>query len=254
MSSSLPISSNQRSPIIGLTTYRKKMGGRSPLEMVGVAVAYVEAIAAAGGIPILIPHDIAEPDLEQLFDQIDGLLLPGGGDVDPSYYNGSQWHGELRDVDRRRDELELFMARKAVVQRKPLLAICRGHQVLNVALGGSLWQDLQSQVPEMIEHDFKSHGLPRHHTPHTVEVETGTRLARCLGEGSIAVNSLHHQGISELALDLEVAARSDDGLIEAVEVRDHPFAIGVQWHPENLVHHDPAMLSLFRSFIEAAGS
>jgi putative glutamine amidotransferase len=222
MSSSLPISSNQRSPIIGLTTYRKKMGGRSPLEMVGVAVAYVEAIAAAGGIPILIPHDIAEPDLEQLFDQIDGLLLPGGGDVDPSYYNGSQWHGELRDVDRRRDELELFMARKAVVQRKPLLAICRGHQV--------------------------------HHTPHTVEVETGTRLARCLGEGSIAVNSLHHQGISELALDLEVAARSDDGLIEAVEVRDHPFAIGVQWHPENLVHHDPAMLSLFRSFIEAAGS
>jgi putative glutamine amidotransferase len=243
---------SQRQPIIGFTSYQKKMGDKVPLEMIGVAVAYVEAILAAGGIPLLIPLGLSEADLQQVFARIDGLLLPGGGDVDPASYNGSGWHRLLRGVDKRRDELEFFMARRAVNQAKPLLAICRGHQVLNVVLGGSLWQDLRSEMPEGIEHDYHDIGPSRQYTPHTVEVLPGTKLAGCLGEESVAVNSLHHQGIRELAPELEAVAWAADGLIEAVEIQGHPFAVGVQWHPENLVYHDPAMMSLFKSFVEAA--
>jgi len=248
----VPSQLSQRRPIIGFTSYYKKMGGNASLEMIGVAAAYVEAIVLAEGIPLLIPPGLSEADLRQVFAHIDGLLLPGGGDVDPAFYNGSERHSLLRDVDRRRDELEIFMARRAVSQEKPLLAICRGHQVLNVALGGSLWQDLQSEMPEYLAHDYNGKGFPRYHTPHTVNVRPGTKLAGCLGEGAIAVNSLHHQGIRDLAPELNIVGQAADGLIEAVEIGGHPFAVGVQWHPESLIHHDTAMLSLFKSFVEVA--
>jgi putative glutamine amidotransferase len=143
--------------------------------------------------------------------------------------------------------------RHALRQQKPLLAICRGHQVFNVALGGTLWEDVQSAMPEAIVHDyfFKQ---DRQYLAHEVELLPGTLLATILQEQRFAVNSLHHQGIRELAPGLRVAATAPDGLIEAIELADHPFALGVQWHPENLVQVEPTARALFRHFVAIAGS
>jgi putative glutamine amidotransferase len=219
--------------------------------MLGISETYVKAVVAAGGIPLFIPVGLGDEDLRTVFSRVDGLLLPGGGDVDPALYTGEQPHTTLRGLDNLRDGLEMYMARAAVDLVKPVLAICRGHQVFNVALGGSLWQDLGSQMPGAIGHDHPA-GYPRNLLQHQVEVRTDSHLARCLASDRVSVNSLHHQGIRDLAPGLVASAIAPDGLIEGVEIADHPFAIGVQWHPEDLVWDDPAMLSLFRGFVEAA--
>lgn len=239
-------------PIIGCTSYRRTISERPLRRVYGLTGTYVEAIIAAGGIPLLIPIGLSEPDMQAVFERIDGLLLPGGGDVDPSAYTDDAPHATLGGVDAGRDKLEFFMARAAITQRKPLLAICRGLQVLNVALGGTLWQDVAGQMPgATIEHKHDSRH-PRNHLPHTVAVQPGSRLADILTQPNPPVNSLHHQGIRDLAADLTVSACSPDGLIEGVEVAGHPFAISVQWHPEDLIYDDPAMLALFQGLVEAA--
>ena len=145
---------------------------------------------------------------------------------------------------------ELFLAREAVASSKPLLAICRGHQMLNVALGGTLYEDVMEWMPGAIKHDFFG-VFPRNHQAHAVVIEPGSKLATTLGRRETKVNSLHHQGIRDLAPGLVATAHAPDGLIESVEVVAHPFALGVQWHPENLVHDDPVMLSLFRALVDA---
>ena len=143
------------------------------------------------------------------------------------------------------------LAREAMIQDKPLLAICRGHQVLNVALGGTLYEDVTAWMPGAIKHDYFEL-FPRNHTAHAVAIEPDSKLAAALGRREAQVNSLHHQGIRDLAPGLVAVAHAPDGLIESVEGVDHPFALGVQWHPENLVHDDPVMLSLFRGLVDAA--
>jgi putative glutamine amidotransferase len=237
-------------PIIGCTTYHKVVAQANPIEIYGLMPSYIEAVKAAGGIPLLIPLGLSDEDLQTIFDRIDGVLLPGGGDIEPSYYNG-QAHIKMWGIDEERDRTEFFMVRTAVQQQKPLLAICRGIQVFNVALGGTLWEDIPSLIPEAITHDNLP-GQPRNFLSHTVEVQPGSRLARQLNLSSTWVNSLHHQAVRDLAPGLVATACAPDGLIEAAEVPDHPYAIGVQWHPENLIHDDPNMLSLFRGLVEAA--
>jgi putative glutamine amidotransferase len=213
--------------------------------------SYVEAIKAAGGIPMLIPLGLSEDDLCAIFEQIDGLLLPGGGDVAAHYY-GSEYLELIGDVDDDRDRVEIFLAQLAVSRQKPLLAICRGHQVLNVALGGTLYEDIISQLPEALPHD-NYNLFPRDHLAHSISVEPGSRLAAHFnGTADVRVNSLHHQGIRVLAAELTTAATAPDGLIESVEVPGHPFAVGVQWHPENLIDKDPLMLELFKGLTAAA--
>ena len=207
--------------------------------------SYVEAVAAAGGIPLLIPLGLADEDLPAILRRVDGLILPGGGDIDPANYRGTD-HVELRGVDEDRDRVEISLAREAVKTGKPFLAICRGHQVLNVALGGTMWEDLASQMPDSIRHDYYGNGA-RTDRPHTVQVRKYSRLADILNSEEIPVNSLHHQGLRDLAPELLVSATAPDGLVEGVEIEGHPFAIGVQWHPENLVEIDPAMHNLFVS-------
>lgn len=234
-------------PIIGCTTYRKEIG---QLSVVGINSAYTEAVLAAGGIPILIPLGLDEQGRREVFERIDGLLLPGGGDLDYNYYSSEQ-ECALRGIDLERDELEIAMTKAAVVEYKPFLAICRGHQVMNVALGGTLWQDVKSQMPGAIRHDFRS-PHPRNYLAHRVEISPGSKLAQYLPGSSIQVNSIHHQGIKELAPGLEVSARADDGLIEGIELPDHPFAVGVQWHPEGMVTDDPSMLQLFKGLVDTA--
>jgi putative glutamine amidotransferase len=240
-----------RKPIIGCTTYRKTAAQTPPISLMALMPSYIDAVQKAGGIPVLIPLGLSEDDLCELFEQLDGLLLPGGGDVAAQYYDSE--HPELiSEVDDDRDRVEIFLARLAVAQQKPLLAICRGHQLLNVALGGTLYEDITLQLPAALRHD-NFNLFPRNHLAHSVAIVPGSRLAaRFNGMPEVRVNSLHHQGVRDLAPKLTTAAFAPDGLIEAVELPGHPFAIGVQWHPENLVDDEPLMLELFKGLTAAA--
>jgi putative glutamine amidotransferase len=237
-------------PIIGCTTYRKRVPQTRPIDVYGLMPSYTEAISAAGGIPLLIPMGLSERDLVVLLERLDGIVLPGGGDVDPTAYGGHT-NGSVSEVDLERDRTELFLARTAVTNRKPILAICRGLQVLNVALAGTLWEDITSKIAGAMDHDLPDH-LPLNHLSHTVTIEAESRLDRLMGKHKGWVNSFHHQAIRDVAFDLHVTASAADGVIEAAEIREHPFAIGVQWHPENLIHDDEAMLSLFKGLVHAS--
>lgn len=236
-------------PVIALTTYRKNSSDTG-VPLYGLMRSYVHAVSAAGGIPLLVPLGLSDEDLASLLRRIDALVLPGGGDIDPANYLGGA-HEQLRGIDRDRDRVEINLARAAVRSEKPFLAICRGHQVLNVALGGTMWEDLASQFQGTIRHDYYGQGA-RTDRPHSVQVRPGSRLAAILQSEQVPVNSLHHQGLRDLAPELVVSATAPDGLVEGVEIEGHPFAIGVQWHPENLVSIDPAMHNLFVSLVNAA--
>lgn len=236
-------------PIIGLTTYRKTSAQTPPLPLMALMPTYIDAVTAAGGIPLLIPLGLDEDALSTVLARLDGLILTGGGDIAGELYH-SQHADFIFDIDADRDRVELFLAREAVARSKPLLAICRGHQMLNVALGGTLYEDVVEWMPGAIKHDFFG-VFPRNHQAHAVAIEPGSKLADTLGRRETKVNSLHHQGIRDLAHGLVATAHAPDGLIESVEAVDHPFALGVQWHPENLVHDDPVMLSLFRALVDA---
>lgn len=246
----MPSFTRSTKPIIGCTVYRHQENAEGSLAMMALTSAYIEAIEQAGGIPIMIPLGLETEDLKRVLALLDGVLLPGGGDVDPARYH-EPMNPLIKRIDHERDQMEIVAAQTAVAQQKPLLAICRGHQVLNVALGGTLWADIASQMPGGIEHDFNN-THPRNFQAHQVTIEPDSLLAAHLGATETAVNSLHHQGIRDLAPELRAVAAAADGLIEGVEVSGHPFAIGVQWHPEWLVNDNPAMIGLFRGFVEAA--
>ena len=239
-----------RKPLIGCTTYRKMSDQTPPIDILGLMPSYLDAVVAAGGVPVMIPLGLSHDDLRIVVEQMDGILLPGGGDIEPAVYQG-QGHPTVGGIDEDRDRVELFVAQTAVAQQKPLLAICRGLQVLNVALGGSLWEDVELLMPQAMHHEYvNSH--PRNYMAHNVSIEPDSLLAKQLGTQETAVNSLHHQGIRRLAEPLRATAVAPDGLIEAVEVKAHPYAVGVQWHPENLIHNAPHMLGLFQGLVEAA--
>ena len=214
---------------------------------------YYYAATAAGAVPWMVP--LLADDLvtiRAIYDRLDGVFLAGGVDLDPATY-GARPHPKLGNVDPARDTVELALARWALEDDKPLLGLCRGLQVINVAQGGSLHQDLEAECPELIKHDyFPNAGFGRDHLAHDVEVLSGSRLARALDCGTVAVNSMHHQGIKELGADLVATAYAPDGLVEAIELADRRFVVGVQWHPEVLEDRDPRTRQLFRDFVEAA--
>ncbi len=238
-------------PIIGCTTYHKIADQDPPIHVYGLMPSYTQAIRKAGGVPVLIPLGLDYAELEVLFEKIDGLLIPGGGDVDPRNYRGDPDHPTLRGVDEMRDETELALIRRAVARKKPMLAICRGLQIFNVAMGGSLWEDIESEMPGAMPHDYYLRH-ERNYLAHEVIIEPASFLAHTLQSETVAVNSLHHQGIRQLAPQLCAAGHSADGLVEAIEAPDHPYAIGVQWHPENLLQVAPPMLNLFTGLIAAS--
>lgn len=242
-----------RRPLIGCTTYHKIADQDPPIEVYGLMPPYVRAIEAAGGLPVLIPLDLDEDTLNDIFERLDGVLLPGGGDIDPVRYHGDTTHPTLRDLNASRDATEITLTQKAVAGRKPLLAICRGCQVFNVALGGTLWEDIASQVPQAITHDYYLKSA-RTYLAHEVSVEPDSCLAATMGTRTLQVNSLHHQGVRDVAPGLVVSGRAPDDLVEAIEVPNHPFALGVQWHPENLLQVAPHMLSLFQGLVRAAAN
>ena len=233
-------------PLIGITT--SVTVDKTP-ERAYVNLTYIRAVQAAGGIPILLTPHLAAEIVAALWQRLDGLLLTGGGDIDPATFARLR-HPKVDDVSPARDELELGLTRRAVDDGVPLFAICRGIQVLNVALGGTLVQDLPGERPGPIVH---SQSEPRDQPTHAVKVMgEGTRLGRVLGALEIAVNSMHHQAIDRLGDGLREVAWAPDGVIEGVELSGERFVVGVQWHPEELVGHDRAARSLFAALVDAA--
>jgi putative glutamine amidotransferase len=214
---------------------------------------YSRVVASAGGLPVMIPLLDDEGTLRALYDRLDGLLLPGGLDLDPATY-GEPRRPDCGRVDPDRDRVELQFARWAIAEGKPVFGLCRGLQIVNVALGGTLYQDIAAQFSGAIKHDcFPTAGYARDHLAHEVTVSAGSRLGTLIGAASLRVNSMHHQAVKELAPGLLPSAVAPDGVVEAVESPDQPFLLGVQWHPESLVERDLRMRRLMAGFVEAAG-
>ncbi len=189
--------------------------------------------------------------MRELLDRLDALLLSGGSDVDPALY-GRPPHPKLGRVIRERDEFELALCREALRRDLPILAICRGQQVLNVATGGTLTQDLPSDVGSMVDHDPKGQ---RWQVAHEVKVVAGTVLREILGRETVPVNSFHHQAVDDLGEGVVVSARAGDDVVEAIEMPGHRFVVGVQWHPESFWGRPESSFSpLFEALTSAAGA
>lgn len=212
---------------------------------------YYLAAAAMGAVPVMIP--LLDGDVETLraiYDRLDGLLLAGGVDMEPRTF-GEGPHPQLGRTDRSRDAVELQLVHWAIAEGKPVLGLCRGHQVLNVALGGTLYQDIESQIPGAMRHDFFP-GFPRDYLAHEVTLTPGSRLHAAIGGATMPVNSMHHQAVKSLAPGLLVSARAGDGVIEAIEAEGPNYLVGVQWHPEVFEQRDERTHRLFQSFVDAA--
>ena len=235
------------SPLIGLTSYRHLNTYGVPLN--SITEAYVRAVSVSGAIPVMVPLGLPEETLDVLLERLDGILFTGGGDVHPERY-GSQAHPLVDDVDTDRDRVEIHLLSRTLERGLPFLGICRGLQVINVALGGTLFEDIFDQRPNSLKHQYYPN-WPRNYLAHDIQVDQNSQLHRMLGSPKIAVNSLHHQGIRDLAGPLKATAFAPDGVIEAFELSDHPFGMAVQWHPEWLQEHPP-MQSIFRAFVRAA--
>lgn len=233
-------------PIVALTATTKDIDG---MMRVRLNEAYVDAIRAAGLTPLVVPP-LGPRELESVVAGVRGLVLTGGEDVDPARY-GAERRATVSDVHQRRDECELSLVGLAREHRLPTLAICRGLQVVNVALGGTLVQDIPSDCPNGIEHDFAKARTAR---VHDVSIEAQSRLGAAIGATRIAVNSSHHQALARVAQGLRVTARSPDGMIEGAEwAGEDWWMLGVQWHPEELTRDAPDWdRALFRAFAAQA--
>jgi putative glutamine amidotransferase len=233
-------------PLIGITTNQSSNAFGQPTVM--LMQSYIHAILQAGGVPVLIPSLIAEDGWDALYARLDGILFSGGGDIALEHFAGDA-HPRIDDVDLARDSVELKMIQAAASDGKPFLGICRGCQVLNVGLGGTLFTHILDQLPNALDHSYP--GNMRTVLVHEVKIEEGTHIAEILGEPIVKVNSLHHQGLKDIAPSLRVAGHAPDGLVEAIELPDHPFGLAVQWHPEWLTDQQSTR-NLFRKFVEAA--
>lgn len=210
----------------------------------------INAITRGGGLPVIIPVGLDTDSLRGIYDRVDGLLIPGGSDINPARYHATA-HSSVSGIDDQRDETEFSLVRWAVEDDRPILGICRGNQVFNVALGGSLIQDVPSQVQTNIKHNYTPLDMDIARYVHDVTIDPDSRIAAILGQTRLPVNSLHHQGIGVVAPGLKVTAHAPDGVIEALEVPDRHFAMSVQWHPEIMIEYDETMPRLFAAFIEA---
>ncbi|HJW84005.1 MAG TPA: gamma-glutamyl-gamma-aminobutyrate hydrolase family protein [Anaerolineae bacterium] len=238
-------------PLIGITAFETRHINLPHLPIFALNRRYVMAVEAAGGAPVMLPPGLSEDSLRSMFERLNGLLLSGGGDIDPACY-GEAPHPASTEINADRDRMELALARQAVDGDKALLSICRGIQVFNVALGGTLVQDIPAQIPGALQHNFDSASVARTHIAHPVQIDAGTRLSEVMGVDQAGVNSWHHQSLKQIAPGLKVTALSPDGVIEAVELPGHRFALGVQWHPEWLYDRQPEMKRLFEALVQAA--
>jgi gamma-glutamyl-gamma-aminobutyrate hydrolase PuuD len=242
----------QHRPVIGITSRKIHFFHKErPFPRWGVALDYCAAVEAAGGLPIMLPLSQDTAVLESMFSMLDGLLLPGGLDVDPVHY-GEEPTRLLEDVDPLRDITELYLARRALAEDLPTFGVCRGEQLLNVAAGGSLFQDIHSQLGRETLKHFQETAEER--PTHMIDVEPGTILSEIIGAPSVRVNSYHHQAVKGLAPGFRVSAVAKDGVVEAIESTMHSYVVGVQWHPELAHRTGDFNLSLFRRHVQQCAS
>jgi putative glutamine amidotransferase len=224
-----------RAPLIGISCGRSDSGAST------LNSTYTEAVARAGGIPVIFPTVADAALAAELIRRVDGVIFSGGPDLDPSHYGETFWNETVK-VDTLRDASDLLLAQAALASRKPIMGICRGEQLLNVVLGGSLYQDIPTQVDTLVAHSG---------TRHRIGVEKGSVLYRLFGQDSLTVNSFHHQAVKDVAPGLRVTAHADNGIVEAYEYGDRLIAF--QFHPEALARSDDAWLAPFRYFVKKAG-
>ena len=229
-------------PVVGIT-----LGDGDEPGVHAMREDYVRSVEQADAVPVVLPP-VSPGDVPSLLDRLDGVLLSGGVDVDPALY-GQAPHPKLRRVNRRRDDFELALTREALRRDVPILAICRGHQVLNVATGGTLVQDVPSLIKGAVEHDGSG---PRWRHAHWVEVTAPSRLREILGRDALPVNSIHHQAVDRVGEGLVVSARCpEDGVVEGLELPGRRFVVSVQWHPESFWNRPDSFQPLFDAHAEA---
>jgi putative glutamine amidotransferase len=210
--------------------------------------AYVHAVEDAGGLPVLIPMLNDLKLLDTLLARLDGLLLPGGLDMHPSRY-GEAVHPLTEEADLQLDEFEMFLTSWALQEDVPILGLCRGMQIINVALGGSLYQDISDQYPNSLQHSNRD--LPRTHLSHPIIVEPSSQVEKVLGTQEVWVNSLHHQAVKTPGQGVCISGKAEDGIAELLEVPGHRFVLAAQGHPEEIYTKVPAFARLFSAFVRA---
>lgn len=234
-------------PIIGIPCFAaERAGTRRPI--FGNNQAYVRAIERAGGAPVLIPLLEMSESVAAIRTRLDGVLLTGGGDLAPALY-GEERLPECGAIEPERDAAEIDLTQWALEAGVPVLGVCRGMQLLNVVRDGTLYQDIVTQHPSSPRHDIIDQ--PRTHRAHSIALHPDSRLATILGARALSVNSLHHQAVKDPGTDVEIVGWSEDGIAEAMEIPGHPFALAVQYHPEELAPTDEASRRLFAAFVEA---
>ena len=239
-------------PYIGITCgeIRNQVEPWSPITY-GQSRTYVEVVLAAGGVPVLLPLSDDTAVLRQLFELCGGILFAGGNDIDPALY-GQDPIAETVDVSKRRDSQESLLLDWTLADNKSMLGICRGMQLVNIKLGGSLYQDIGKLLPNARDHESSTHAKSLTHTAHMLRIAPGSKFSSAVGVSTIETNSHHHQAVDELGSGLVASAWAEDGLIEALEHSERQFIVGVQSHPESLTHHVPAWQSLFKAFVQAS--
>lgn len=233
-------------PIIGITTFESEEVGYHRIKS-----NYMNSVFLAGGIPVNIPIILDESNYDNYLDILDGIIFTGGIDVSPLTYNENPLK-EINLISSIRDKYEMGLFKRAYERKLPILGICRGLQITNVVLGGSLYQDINVQVPGVLGHQPK--GISNDEFYHSINIKKDTRLYNIFETEKIFVNSLHHQSIKELGKGLIISALSEDGIIEAIESTDDRFLMGVQFHPEDFVKRYPEFLNIFKELIQAAKS
>ncbi|RFA33621.1 gamma-glutamyl-gamma-aminobutyrate hydrolase [Virgibacillus dokdonensis] len=231
-------------PVIGVTPSVENASN-----MHFVSIANITAIEGAGGTPIILPFVPSETHIRQIAGLIDGLYLTGGNSIDPTLFV-EEPHPKLGEINPIRDQYEVALIQEIQKHQKPILGVCRGCQILNIALGGDMYQDIYAQMEgELLQH--KQHA-PDGHASHYVYVEEGSVLREIAGKEKIKVNSRHHQANRKLGGGMQICGMASDGVVEAIESREASFLLGVQWHPENLaIEEDAVSKNIFHAFIEA---
>lgn len=230
-------------PVIGITSNIRDE------RLLTTGMDNVHSITKVGGAPVVLPNIVEEDAIDRMVQVLDGLLVTGGGDIDPTLF-GEEPLPQLGEICPDRDYFEMKLIIKCLEQNKPILGICRGCQILNVTIGGDMYQDIYSQLSKpLLQHYQKA---PRYHSSHYIEIAEGSQLNRIFGRKRIKVNSYHHQAVRTIGKGFAECAVSADGIIEAFESEECRFAIGVQWHPENMMRrNDEASTKLFKAFIQA---
>lgn len=237
-------------PLIGITpTPSLDTMGHGTFYRYCLSRTYTDSVIAAGGTPVILP---TETQIEDILPRLDGLLLSGGGDLDPNTYGDSTRHETTYGVDPERDGFETRAFKWAVKHDFPTLCICRGVQVMAVAMGGALVQDIAAMVPGAIQHRQQEDGKMRDDLGHVVTLTAGTPLHDLMGGTEVMVNSFHHQAVTSVGPELEVIAVAPDGVVEGLQHPGMRFGIGVQWHPEMLSAAHPAHAAIFSGFVAAA--